>query len=74
VGSTGSDRSLGRCEGDVPGDSVVLNKGPYVHKAVATLDDLLRMQGHHQKKRHLMRKLNVAGLPIHEVSFEAAAP
>lgn len=58
----------------VRADCVMLNKGPYVHKAVATLDDLLRrMQGHHQKKRHLMRKLNVADLPIRDVSSEATA-
>ncbi|WP_225773539.1 pyruvate kinase [Pseudomonas sp. Marseille-Q5115] len=42
-------------------DCVMLNKGPYILKAVATLDDLLRrMQGHHAKKRDLMRKLRVA--------------
>lgn len=58
----------------VRADCVMLNKGPYAHKAVATLDDLLRrMQGHHQKKRHLMRKLNVADLPIRGVNSEATA-
>jgi pyruvate kinase len=48
----------------VRADCVMLNKGPYILKAVATLDDLLRrMRGHHDKKRDLMRRLQVAEVP-----------
>jgi len=39
-------------------ECVMLNKGPYIIEAVRTLDDILqRMQGHHNKKRSLLRKL-----------------
>jgi pyruvate kinase len=45
----------------VRAECVMLNKGPHILKAIATLDDLLkRMQPHHDKKRDLMRKLRVA--------------
>jgi len=39
----------------------MLNKGPHITQAVRTLDNILqRMQGHHAKKRSLLRKLQVA--------------
>jgi pyruvate kinase len=48
----------------VRAECVMLNKGPYILNAIATLDDLLkRMQNHHDKKRDMMRKLDVARLP-----------
>jgi pyruvate kinase len=46
----------------VRAECVMLNKGPYVIDAVAFLDDVLRrMQGHHDKKRAMLRRLSVAG-------------
>ena len=49
-------------------ECVMLNKGPYVVSAVHTLDDILRrMQSHQEKKRSMLRKLNVAS------SFRASA-
>jgi pyruvate kinase len=48
----------------VRAECVMLNKGPYILKAITTLDNLLkRMQGHHDKKRDLMKKLRVAQPP-----------
>ncbi|MBB3103385.1 pyruvate kinase [Azomonas macrocytogenes] len=48
----------------VRADCVMLNKGPHILKAVHTLDDLLRrMRAHHNKKRDLLRKLQVAHQP-----------
>lgn len=42
-------------------EAVMLNKGAHVTEAVEMLDDILqRMQGHHRKKRSLMRKLHLA--------------
>ena len=42
-------------------ECVMLNKGPYMVKAVQTLDDILRrMQAHQEKKRSMLRKLSVA--------------
>jgi pyruvate kinase len=42
-------------------EAVMLNKGQHVIKAVEMLDDILqRMQGHHRKKRSMMRKLHLA--------------
>lgn len=42
-------------------ECVMLNKGPYSLQAVQMLDDILkRMQGHQNKKRSMMRKLEVA--------------
>lgn len=42
-------------------ECVMLNKGPYIIEAVRMLDDILqRMQGHHFKKRSLLRKLRLA--------------
>ena len=47
---------------DVPmgvrAECVMLNKGPYILDAVATLADILdRMTGHHDKKNSLLRPL-----------------
>ncbi|MDT3721612.1 pyruvate kinase [Pseudomonas oryzihabitans] len=45
----------------VRAECVMLNKGPHIHKAVATLDELLvRMQGYNSKKRQMLRKLELA--------------
>jgi pyruvate kinase len=42
-------------------ECVMLNKGPHLPEAVRMLDDILqRMQGHHSKKRSMLRKLHVA--------------
>jgi len=42
-------------------EAVMLNKGDHVIAAVEMLDDILkRMQGHHRKKRSLLRKLQLA--------------
>jgi pyruvate kinase len=42
-------------------ECVMLNKGPHITQAVRTLDNILRrMQGHHAKKRSLLRKLQLA--------------
>ena len=42
-------------------EAVMLNKGPYLIKAVEMLDDILqRMQGHHRKKHSTMRELQLA--------------
>jgi pyruvate kinase len=39
-------------------ECVMLNKGPFLRDAVATLDDILqRMQGHQIKKSAMLRKL-----------------
>ena len=43
-------------------ECVMLNKGPFVVNAVKTLDDILRrMQAHQEKKRSMLRKLQIAG-------------
>jgi pyruvate kinase len=48
----------------VRAECVMLNKGPHILKAVHTLHDLLaRMQAHHNKKRDLLRELQVAHQP-----------
>ena len=40
-------------------ECVMLNKGPFITDAIATLDSILsRMNGHQDKKRSLLRKLN----------------
>lgn len=45
----------------VRAECVMLNKGPHILKAVASLDELLvRMQGYNSKKRQLLRKLELA--------------
>ena len=42
-------------------EAVMLNKGSHIVEAVVVLDDILqRMQGHHQKKRSMLRKLQIA--------------
>ena len=42
-------------------EAVMLNKGPHIIKAVEMLDDIAqRMQGHHRKKRSMLRKLHLA--------------
>jgi len=42
-------------------EAVMLNKGEHVIEAVEMLDNILqRMQGHHSKKRSMMRKLQLA--------------
>ena len=42
-------------------ECVMLNKGPYIVEAVRSLDDILRrMHAHQDKKRSMLRKLNVA--------------
>jgi len=41
-------------------ECVMLNKGPHITQAVRTLDNILqRFQGHHAKKRSLLRKLKL---------------
>ena len=43
-------------------ECVMLNKGPHIKDAMRTLDDILRrMQGHHAKKRPLLRALRAWG-------------
>lgn len=42
-------------------ECVMLNKGPYIVKAISTLEDILtRQMGHINKKRYIMRPLNIA--------------
>jgi pyruvate kinase len=42
-------------------EAVMLNKGTHVIEAVEMLADILqRMQGHHRKKRSMLRKLHLA--------------
>jgi len=42
-------------------EAVMLNKGPHIIEAVVMLDDILqRMQGHHRKKRSMLRELQLA--------------
>lgn len=42
-------------------ECVMLNKGPYLHRAVETLDGILRrMEGHQDKKSAMLRPLSVA--------------
>ena len=43
-------------------ECIMLNKGPYILKALNYLDDILRrMATHQEKKRPQMRKLKLAG-------------
>ena len=47
----------------VRAECVMLNKGPYIVKAVRALDDILkRMEGHQQKSRSTLRRLRLAEL------------
>ncbi len=42
-------------------ECVMLNKGPYIVKTIGMLEDILtRQMGHVNKKRHIMRPLNIA--------------
>ena len=42
-------------------ECVMLNKGPYIVEAVRFLCDVLRrMEGHHQKKRSMLRRLGIS--------------
>jgi pyruvate kinase len=42
-------------------ECVMLNKGPYILEAVHTLEDILtRMQAHYDKKRSMLRRLQLA--------------
>jgi pyruvate kinase len=42
-------------------EAVMLNKGAHITEAVEMLDDILqRMQGHHRKKRSMLRELQLA--------------
>ncbi|HWT81286.1 MAG TPA: pyruvate kinase, partial [Candidatus Methylomirabilis sp.] len=44
-------------------ECVMLNKGPYIHRAVQFLCDVLRrMQAHHEKRTATLRQLSVANL------------
>lgn len=53
----------------VRAECVMLNKGPYIASAVQILDDILRrMQAHQDKKRSMLRKLDVA------TGFEGGVP
>ena len=52
-------------------ECVMLNKGPFVREAVATLDDILRrMEAHQSKRRAMLRPLHVA----HAVSLDLSTP
>ena len=52
-------------------ECVMLNKGPFVREAVATLDNILRrMEAHQSKKRAMLRPLHVA----HAVSLDLSTP
>ncbi len=45
-------------------ECVMLNKGPHVDEAAKVLDEILRrMEGHHDKKRSLYRRLRNLGFP-----------
>jgi pyruvate kinase len=48
----------------VRAECVMLNKGPYILDALATLDSILsRMGGHQMKKRSMLRELSAWALP-----------
>ncbi len=52
-------------------ECVMLNKGPFIREAVATLDDILRrMEAHQSKKRAMLRPLHVA----HAVTLDLSTP
>lgn len=52
-------------------ECVMLNKGPYITNAIATLDSILtRMHGHQDKRRSLLRQLN-AWKPVEVLPPEA---
>jgi pyruvate kinase len=59
----------------VRAECVMLNKGPYIVKAVRALDDILqRMEGHQQKSRSTLRKLRLAELFQPSEQRDALAP
>jgi len=46
-------------------EAVMLNKGPYIHKALESLANILvRMQRHQSKKKSLMKELNISKSPV----------
>jgi pyruvate kinase len=52
-------------------ECVMLNKGPFVREAVATLDNILRrMEAHQSKRRAMLRPLHVA----HAVTLDRSTP
>lgn len=58
-----SDASIG-----AKAECVMLNKGPYIHKAVSTLSDvLIRMEKHLSKKKSRMRSLEIAAYNMREI-------
>ena len=58
----------------VRAECVMLNKGPYIVKAVRALDDILRrMEGHQQKSRSTLRRLRLAELFAERYSTVAIA-
>ena len=58
----------------VRAECVMLNKGPYIVKAVRALDDILRrMEGHQQKSRSTLRRLRLAELFQPESQHSKAA-
>ena len=49
----------------VRAECVMLNKGPHILEAIATLDDILRrMSGHQQKRTPLLRQLHAWAPPV----------
>lgn len=55
-------------------ECVMLNKGPYIHRAVRFLCDVLeRMQDHHAKRTATLRQLSVADLDRSDVPPAATA-
>lgn len=58
-----SDASIG-----AKAECVMLNKGPFIHKAVSTLSDILiRMEKHLSKKKSRMRSLAIASYNMREI-------
>ena len=54
-------------------DCVMLNKGAHVVEAVGVLDDILRrMQGHHRRKRSMLRELSVARRFVGDIAARSA--
>jgi len=53
-------------------ECVMLNKGPYIHRAAQFLCDVLRrMQDHHDKRTATLRQLSVADLQRAEPTLPA---
>jgi pyruvate kinase len=56
-------------------ECVMLNKGPFIRDALATLDDILRrMEAHQTKKRAMLRPLEVAKVVLSELSTPQELP